>query len=100
MRSEGKAISSWGDVRKALCCWLDTKLYPTICDPMDCSPPSFSVHGISLARILDGLSFPSPGALPDSQIESVTPGLAGRFFTAEPPGKPHRGVFVLRTKTT
>ena len=47
-----------------------------------------------------GLSFPSPGALPDSQIESVTPALAGRFLTAEPPGKPNRGVFALRTKMT
>ena len=24
----------------------------TLCDPMDCSPPGFSVHGISQARIL------------------------------------------------
>ena len=24
----------------------------TLCDPMDCSPPSFSVHGISQARVL------------------------------------------------
>ena len=26
---------------------------PTLCDPMDCSPPGSSVHGISLARILE-----------------------------------------------
>ena len=26
---------------------------PTLCDPMDCSPPGFSVHGISQARILE-----------------------------------------------
>ena len=26
---------------------------PTLCDPMDCSPPSSSVHGILQARILD-----------------------------------------------
>ena len=25
----------------------------TLCDPMDCSPPGFSVHGISQARILE-----------------------------------------------
>ena len=25
---------------------------PTFCDPMDCRPPGFSVHGISQARIL------------------------------------------------
>ena len=27
-------------------------LYLTLCDPMDCSPPGFSVHGIIQARIL------------------------------------------------
>ena len=26
---------------------LVTDLYPTLCDPMDCSPPGSSVHGIS-----------------------------------------------------
>ena len=25
---------------------------PTLCDPMNCSPPGFSVHGILQARIL------------------------------------------------
>ena len=27
--------------------------YPTLCDPMDCSLPGFSVHGILQARILE-----------------------------------------------
>ena len=35
-----------------------------------------------------GLPFPSPGDLPDSGIEPVSPALAGGFFTTEPPGKP------------
>ena len=26
---------------------------PTLCNPMDCNPPGFSVHGISQARILE-----------------------------------------------
>ena len=30
-----------------------TKLCPTLCDPMDCSPTDFSVHEISQARILE-----------------------------------------------
>ena len=34
-----------------------------------------------------GLPFPSPGDLPDPGIESMSPALTGRFFTAEPPGK-------------
>jgi len=38
-----------------------------------------------------GLPFPSPGELPDPGIKPmspVSPALAGRFFTTEPPGKP------------
>ena len=27
--------------------------YPTLSDPMDCSPPGSSVHGIFLARVLE-----------------------------------------------
>ena len=33
-----------------------------------------------------GLSFPSPGGLPDPGIEPAFPALAGGFFTTEPPG--------------
>ena len=35
-----------------------------------------------------GLSFPSPGDLPDPRIELVSPPLVGGFFTTEPLGKP------------
>ena len=38
-------------------------------------------------KILSGLSFLSPGDLPDPGIEPATPALAGGFFTTEPPGK-------------
>ena len=31
---------------------LAAQLCPTLCDPMDCSLPGSSVHGILLARIL------------------------------------------------
>ena len=34
------------------------------------------------------LPFPSPGDLPDPGIKPTSPALAGRFFTAESPGKP------------
>ena len=34
---------------------------PTLCDPMDCSPPGSSVRGILQARILSRLPCPSPG---------------------------------------
>ena len=37
----------------------------TLCDPMDCSPPSSSVHGILQARILEWVAVPSSGDLPN-----------------------------------
>ena len=64
--------------------------YPTLCDPMNCSPAGSSDHEVFQAKLLEQV--PSPGDLPDPAIESgSTPGspaLAGRFFTTEPPGKP------------
>ena len=41
------------------CCWV-TKSCLTLSNPMDCSPPGPSVHGISQARMLEwvALSFP------------------------------------------
>ena len=33
---------------------------PTLCDPMDCSPPGSYVHGILQARQWSGLPFPPP----------------------------------------
>ena len=38
---------------------LVTQSYPILCDPMDCSPPGFSVHGILQARILEWVAKPS-----------------------------------------
>ena len=45
--------------------------------------------GFSRQEYWSGLPLPSPKDLPDSGIELVSPALAGRFFTAAPPGKPH-----------
>ena len=37
---------------------LVAQSYPTLCNPMDWSPPGSSVHGISQARILEWLAIP------------------------------------------
>ena len=37
---------------------LVTQLHPTLWDPMDCSPPGSSVHGISQARIREWVAIP------------------------------------------
>ena len=62
----------------------------TLCDPMDCSLPGSSFHGISQQEYCSGLPFPSPGEdLPDPGVEwTLVSCIAGRFFNTEPPGKP------------
>ena len=40
---------------------------------MDCSLPDSSVYGISQQKYLSGLSFPSPGYLPDPGMEPGFP---------------------------
>ena len=54
---------------------LAAQLYLTLCDPMDCSPPESSVHGILQARILEWVAFPPPGGLPNPGIEPASPAL-------------------------
>ena len=78
---------------------LLAQLCPTLCDPVDYSPPGSSVHGILQPRILEWVAMPSPGDLPDSEMEPtspVSPALAGRFFTTEPPGKDNPMQRLLR----
>ena len=55
-----------------------------LCNPMDCSPPGSSVHGVFQARRLECVAMPSPRRSPDSRIKlaSLTsPTLSGWFFT-------------------
>ena len=74
-------------VKYVVCVCVHAKslqLCPSHCNPMDCSPPGSSVHGILRARIWNGVSFPPPGDLPNPGTELMSlmsPALAGRFFT-------------------
>jgi len=54
---------------------------------MNYSLPGFSVHGFSKQENWSGLPFPSPGDLPEPEIEPEPPALAGGVFTTEPAGK-------------
>ena len=58
---------------------------PTLCNPMDYSPPGSSVHGILQAQIYwSGLPFPSPGDLPDPGIEPRSSALQTESLLSEP----------------
>ena len=57
---------------------------PTLCDPLDYSPPGSSVHGSSTQEYWSGLPCPPAGDLPDPGVipaSLMSPALAAVFFT-------------------
>ena len=59
----------------------------TLYNPMDCSPPGSSVHGVLQARILEWAAMPSSRGFPDPGIELECSALAGVVFTTSATGK-------------
>ena len=55
-----------------------------LCDPMDWGLPGFSVHRNLQARILEWVSIPSPGDLPDPGIQPGSPALQANSLLSEP----------------
>ena len=55
---------------------------------MDCSLQVPLFMGFPSQEYWSGLPFPPPRDLPDPGFKPTSSALAGRFFTAEPPGKP------------
>ena len=74
-------------------CVLVTQSCPTLCDPMDYSPPGSSVQGVLQARILEWVAIPFSRDLPDSGIEPGSPALQVESLPSEPPGKPFHCVY-------
>ena len=81
-------MTYWGNALLYSLLVLVTKLCPSLCDPMDCSPPGSSAHEILQARILEWVAILlSRGSSP---LRNQTQGscVAGIFFTIWPLGKP------------
>ena len=66
-----------------------TQLCPSLCDPVDCSPPGSSSMEFSRQEYWSGLPWPSPGYLPDPGIEPGSPALQAGSLPSEPPGNGH-----------
>ena len=89
----------WGHLIKYLiycCCCSVTRSCLTLCDPVDYGLPGSSIHlGLPRQEYWSGLTFPSPGYLPDPGIEPASlpsPALAGGFFTIWATREAHQGV--------
>ena len=59
---------------------------PTLCNPMDCSPPGSSIHGILQARVLEWVAISFSRDLPDPGFEPGSPALRADALPFEPPG--------------
>ena len=68
---------------------------PTLGDPMDCSPPNFSVHGILQARILEWVAIPFCRRSSWPRDWTQFSHIAGRFFIQESPGRAISSVQLL-----
>ena len=75
-----------------MCVCLVAELCLTLCNPIDCSPPGSSVHGILQARILEWVAISFTRDIQDTGIKpsapATYPALQEDPFTTEPPGNP------------
>ena len=62
--------------------------HPTLCDPMDCSLPGSSVHGILDTRILEWVAVPFSRGFSNPGIELRSSALQAGSLPSKPPGKP------------
>ena len=67
--------------------WFSCSVVSNSCNPMDCSPPGSSVHGISQARVLEWVatSFSRGSSRPRDQTQVSC--IASGFFTIWATGK-------------
>ena len=56
--------------------------------------------GFPRQKILEWVAISFSGNLPDPGTKLVSPALAGRFFTTEPPGKPYTSLLLLQMNFT
>ena len=63
---------------------LAAQLSLTLCDPMDCSPPGSSVHGILQTRILEWAAIPFSRGSSKPRDQTWVSRIAGRFFFRNP----------------
>ena len=63
------------------------------CNPMDCNlPGSYVLMGLSRQEYWNGMSFPSPGNIPDPGIEARSPTLQADSLQTEPRVKENKNI--------
>ena len=75
-------------------CVLVTLPCLTVCNPMDCSPPGFSAHGILQARILEWVAIAFSSGSSEPRDQTQVSHIAADSLPPEPPGKPQYLAYV------
>ena len=75
-------FESWPIISIHHVLWLVAHLVWLFCDPVDCSPPGSSVHGILLARILEWVAYPFSRGFSQPRNQTGVSCIAGGFFTS------------------
>ena len=66
---------------------LVTQPCPTLCNPVDCSPPGSSVHGDSPGKNMECVAMPSSRGSSQPRDRTQVSCIAGDSLPSEPPGK-------------
>ena len=68
-KSSGNTVPHYFPIYPECVCAKSFQSCLNLCNPMDCSPPGSSVHGILQTRILEWVAMPSSRDLPNPRIE-------------------------------
>ena len=71
---------------------------PTLCDPLNCSPPGSFTHGISQTRILEWVAIPFSRGFPQPRDQPRSRASQADSLPSEPPGKPQTKILCFSLK--
>ena len=75
---------------------LVAQSWPTLCDPMDCSPPGSSVHGILQEGTLEWVAIPFSRGSSQPMDWTWVSCIAGRLFIAWATKEAHKRTHILK----
>ena len=78
---------------------LATQSCPALYDPMECSPPGSSIHGILQAKLLEWIAISSSTGSFQPRDRTQVFSIVGRFFTTWATREAQKGAYSLPRKS-
>ena len=80
--------------RLVLCIFMHVQSCPTLCDPVACSPPDSSVHGLSQAKVLEWVAISYSRGSSRHSIEHESPVLRVDSLLLSHQGSPEDSISI------